>query len=87
MMPTALADYGVAIFSIGIVAWMVITVFAPRRKDPDLSRIISDNTRALTELSALIEQQGQMIQAQGQALRELANLFNELRLEVARKVG
>lgn len=86
-MPTGLAEYGVTFFAIGVVAWMIVAVFAPRRRDPDLSRIISDNTKALTELSALIEQQGQMIQAQGQALRELANLFNELRLEVARKVG
>ena len=86
-MPTGLADYGVVIFALGVVAWIVVTVFAPKKKDPDLSRIIADNTRALTELSILIEQQGQMLKVQGQTLQELAKLFNELRLEVARKVG
>ncbi len=86
-MPTGLADYGVVIFALGVIAWIVVAVFAPKKKDPDLSRIIADNTRALTELSILIEQQGQMLKVQGQTLQELAKLFNELRLEVARKVG
>ena len=85
-MPTGLADYGVVIFALGVVAWIVVTVFGPRRQ-PDLSKIIADNTKALTELSAIIEQQGQMLHTQGQALQELTKLFNDLRLEVARKVG
>lgn len=86
-MPIQLADYGVAMFALATIAWILVSVFAPKRKEPDLSKIIADNTRALTELSALIEQQGQMIQMQGQTLQELAKLFNELRLEVVRKVG
>ncbi len=86
-MPTGLADYGVVVFALGVIAWIVVTVFAPKKQDPDLPKIIADNTKALTELSALIEQQGQMLQAQGQALQELTKLFNDLRLEVVRKVG
>jgi hypothetical protein len=85
--PTSLADYGVAVFALGVIAWIVVAVFGPRKQDGDLARIISDNTRALTELSGLIEQQGQMIQTQGQVLAELTKLFNDLRLEIARKVG
>ena len=86
-MPTGLADYGVVVFALGVVAWIIVTVFSPRKYDPDLAKIIADNTKALTELSAVIEQQGQMLSTQGQALQELTKLFNELRLEIARKVG
>ena len=86
-MPTSLADYGVAFFALGVIAWVVVAVFGPRKQDSELARIIADNTKALTELSGLIEQQGQMIQTQGQALTELTKLFNDLRLEIARKVG
>ncbi len=86
-MPLELADYGVVIFALGMIAWIVVAVFAPKKQDPNLAGIIKDNTKALTELSAVIEQQGQMLQAQGQALQELTKLFNDLRLEVVRKVG
>ena len=86
-MPTNLVDYGVVVFAIGIIAWIVVSVFGPRKQDSELARIIADNTKALTELSGLIEQQGQMLQTQGQALAELTKLFNDLRLEIARKVG
>lgn len=86
-MPLELADYGVVIFALGMIAWIVVAVFAPKKQDPNLAAIIKDNTKALTELSAVIEQQGQMLQAQGQALTELTKLFNDLRLEVVRKVG
>ena len=86
-MPTNLADYGVVVFAIGVIAWIVVTVFGPRKQGSELARIIADNTKALTELSGLIEQQGQMLQTQGQALAELTKLFNDLRLEIARKVG
>ena len=86
-MPTGLADYGVVVFALGVIAWIVVAVFGPRKQDTELARIISDNTRALTELSSLIEQQGQMIHTQGRALTELTKLFNDLRLEIARKVG
>ena len=86
-MPTNLADYSVAVFALGVVAWVIVTVFAPRKHDPDLAGIIADNTKALTELSAVIERQGETLYAQGKALQELTKLFNDLRLEVARKVG
>lgn len=77
-MPTGLADYGVTFFAIGIVAWMIVAVFAPRRKDPDLVKVISDNTEALTELAVLIKQQSEL-------LRQQSEMIAELRLEVARK--
>ena len=86
-MPLELADYGVVIFALGMIAWIVVAVFAPKKQDPNLAEVIKDNTKALTELSAVIEQQGQMLQTQGQALQELTKLFNDLRLEVVRKVG
>ena len=86
-MPLELADYGVVIFALGVIAWIIVTVFAPKKQDPNLAEIIKDNTKALTELSVVIEQQGQMLQTQGQALQELTKLFNDLRLEVVRKVG
>jgi len=86
-MPLELADYGVVIFALGMIAWIVVAVFAPKKQDPNLAEIIKDNTKALTELSVVIEQQGQMLQTQGQALQELTKLFNDLRLEVVRKVG
>ncbi len=79
-MPTALADYGVAFFAIGIVAWMIVAVFAPRRKDPDLVKVIADNTQALTELSVLIRQQSELLQKQSEIL-------TEMRLETARKAA
>jgi len=86
-MPLELADYGIVIFALGVIAWIVVTVFGPRKQDNELARIIADNTKALTKLSGLIEQQGQMLQTQGQALAELTKLFNDLRLEIARRVG
>jgi len=86
-LPANLADYGVVIFALGVIAWIVVTVFGPRKQDNELARIIADNTKALTKLSGLIEQQGQMLQTQGQALAELTKLFNDLRLEIARRVG
>lgn len=86
-MPVDLADYGVVIFALGVIAWIVVTVFGPRKQDSDLAKIIADNTKALTELSGVIEQQGQTLHAQGRALQELTKLFNELRLEVVRRVS
>lgn len=77
-MPTTLAEYGLGFFALGAVAWVMTAVFAPRRKDPDLVRIISDNTQALTELTVLIRQQTELLQEQSKILAEL-------RLEVARK--
>ena len=76
------------VFAIGVIAWIVsLAVFEPRKQDSELARIIADNTKALTELSGLIEQQGQMVQTQGAALTELTKLFNDLRLEIAREGG
>ena len=59
-MPVQLADYGVAIFALALIAWIVVTVFAPRKRDPDLVKVISDNTQALTELAVLIKQQSEL---------------------------
>lgn len=74
-------------FALGVIAWIVVAVFGPRKQDSDLAKIIADNTKALTELSGVIEQQGKMLHTQGQALQELTKLFNDLRLEVVRRVG
>ena len=60
IMPVQLADYGVAIFALALIAWIVVTVFAPRKRDPDLVKVISDNTQALTELAVLIKQQSEL---------------------------
>ncbi len=85
-MPTGLADYGVVIFAVGALAWAVVAVFGPRKQESELAKIISDNTRALTELSSIIDQQGKMLHLQGKTLTELTKLFNDLRLEIARKI-
>lgn len=77
-MPIQLADYGTAIFALALVAWIVVAVFAPRRKDPDLVKVISDNTQALTELTVLVKQQSELT-------RQLVEMIAELRLEVARR--
>lgn len=77
-MPVQLADYGIAVFAIALVAWIIVTVFAPRRREPDLVKVISDNTRAVTELSTLIRQQSELLQKQ-------ADILTEIRLETARK--
>lgn len=77
-MPTALAEYGLGFFALGSLAWVMVAVFAPKRKDPDLVKVIADNTQALTELTVLIRQQGEL-------LRQQAEMLTELRLETARR--
>lgn len=86
-MPTGLAEYGVAALSLGITAWIIVRVFGPRSKDPDFLKVIADNTKALTQLTAVIQSQGDMIEAQGQVLQKQAELLTELRVEIVRKVG
>lgn len=77
-MPVQLADYGVAVFALALIAWIVVAVFAPRRREPDLVKVISDNTRAMTELATLIRQQSELLQQQ-------SAMLTEIRLETARK--
>ncbi len=77
-MTAQLADYGTTVFALGVVAWIVVMVFAPRRRDPDLVRVIADNTQALTELSLLIRQQSELLQKQSEIL-------TQIRIESARK--
>lgn len=79
-MPVQLADYGVAVFALALIAWIVVTVFGPKRKDPDLVKVISDNTQALTELAVLVKQQSEL-------LRQQSEMIAELRLEIARREG
>jgi len=86
-MPVQLADYGIAVFALAVVAWIVVTVFAPRRRDPDLIKVISDNTQALTRLTAVIESQGRMIEAQGEVLQKQAEILTDLRVEIIRRAG
>lgn len=86
-MPSELADYGIAAFALGVVAWLVAQVFAPRQRQPDLAKLIADNTQALTRLTSVIENQGQMIEKQGEVLQKQAELLTELRVEIVRKVG
>ncbi len=85
-MPIEIAEYGVAFFALGVVAWIVVAVFG-RQKSPDLTKVISDNTKALTQLTTLIENQGKMIQEQGEVLRRQAELLGELKVEIVRKIG
>jgi len=79
-MPVSLADYGVAVFALGSITWVIVSVFGPKRNNQDLVKVISDNTRALTELSTLVRQQTEL-------LRQQSEMIAELRLEVARKDG
>ncbi len=59
---SGLADYGIAIFAVAAVAWVLVSVLGSRRRDPDLARIITENTQALTKLTVLIESQGTVLQ-------------------------
>ncbi len=70
-MPISLADYGLGFFAVGAIVWVMTAVFAPRRKDPDLVKIIAENTQALTELTTLIRQQTELLQRQSEILTEL----------------
>ncbi len=45
------AEYGIAIFSIMVLVWIVSQVF----------KVITNNTRVLTQLSVLISQQHELI--------------------------
>ena len=85
-MPIEIAEYGIAFFALGVVAWIVVAVFG-RQKSPDLTRVIADNTKALTQLTTLIENQGKMIQEQGEVLKRQAELLGELKVEIVRKIG
>lgn len=86
-MPFDLAQYGVAIFAIGMLVWGLVSILAPKRKDLDIIKVISDNTQALTKLTAVIEQQGQMLQAQGEVLQKQAEILTDLRVEIVRRIG
>ena len=83
-MQTGLADYGIRVFALSAVAWVLVQVFGTRHKPPDrpadadLMRVIADNTQALTELTVLIRQQSEL-------LRQQAEMLTELRLDAARK--
>lgn len=82
-MPIDVAQYGLAFFALGVIAWMVVSVFTPRRRAPDveqLTRVIRENTEALTRLSTLIEQQGELLARQ-------SDLIAQMRVEIARKAG
>lgn len=83
-MPVDIADYGVAVFALWVVGWIIVKIFGPR-KSPDLTKVISDNTRALTQLTTLIESQGKMLQTQGEVIQKQIDLFTELRVEIAKK--
>jgi len=77
-MPVQLADYGIAVFAIALLVWALVAILGPRKRDPDLVRVIADNTQALTELSVLIRQQSELLQKQSEIL-------TEIRIESVRK--
>lgn len=82
-MPMDVAQYGLGFFVVAVLGWIIVQVFAPRRKSPDveqLTRVIRENTEAMTRLTTLIEQQGQVLERQ-------AELLSQLRVEIARKAG
>jgi len=82
-----LADYGVAVFSMALLGWALVAILGPKKRDPDLVKVISDNPQALTKLTAVIESQGRMIEAQGEVLQKQAEILTELRVEIVRKAG
>ena len=86
-MPTDLADYGVVILALGVVAWILTTIFGPKRDAAELSRIIADNTKATTALVGAIEKQGEMLHAQSKVMSEILNLIHDMRVDIAKKVG
>lgn len=86
-MPIDLADYGVVVFALGVVAWILTTIFGPKKDAAELSRIIADNTKATTALVGAIEKQGETLNAQGQVMSEVLKLIHDMRVDIAKKVG
>jgi len=77
----------VAVFALGIIAWIVVTIFGPEKSTEELSRIITDNTKATTALVGAIERQGEMVASQGKVLSEVLKLIHDMRVDLARRVG
>lgn len=75
-----IAEYGIAMFAIAALAWVLVSVLGKKRTDPDLVKVISDNTKAMTELATLIREQSEL-------LRQQSEVITNLRIEAARKAG
>lgn len=86
-MPTELAEYGPAVFGMGLMAWAIIQViklFVPPSTQKttcpavDLAGIVQANTEAMTQLVTTTQQQTVLI-------RELSQTLTDMRLEAARQ--
>ena len=72
-MPAGLADYGIAFFALGALAWALVEAVRKRVTPPslDLARVVQDNTQAVTRLTVLVESQGQVLQRLMEILDDL----------------
>lgn len=99
MVPKAvlsLADMGLGIFAMGVVAgvvFMVIDRLVPKKADKncppvsELMAVISENTKAMSKLSSTIDQQSTMLQALSQQVQNHSQLITEMRVQLAQNQG
>jgi hypothetical protein len=73
-MPTQLAEYGIAMFALGMVGWLVRYVIK------QLMSVITNNTSVLKELSTLIRMQSQLV-------KELLEDMQEMKKDLAYHLG
>lgn len=73
-----LVEYGIAIFSIAALCYVLVSVLGKKKSDLDLVKVVSDNTKALTELTILIREQSEL-------LRQQSEVMTNLRIEAAKK--
>jgi ribosomal protein S12 methylthiotransferase accessory factor YcaO len=71
------ADYGIGIFSLSVVAYIVVQLFTMMKASME---VIRNNTKALTELAALIR-------TQGECMERVACEVQELRIAEAYRKG
>lgn len=76
----SLADMGLGIFAMGAFAaivYLLIDRLVPKKTDKtcppvnELVNVISENTKAMSKLSTIIDQQSTMLQAQAQLLTDM----------------
>lgn len=80
--PVGLADYGLAIFVVGGLLWFLSLLIKNKNHENDLTKIITENTSAITRLTDAIEDQKEILRKQDELLsRLLIELAREERIK------
>lgn len=84
MNPTDWLDYGMGVIALGTLAYVIIENNRRRQTQAtgpvptiDLAAVVQENTKAVTRLTVLIENQGQMLQ-------RLMEILDDLRFDRGR---